>query len=274
MQEDLNKEWMDNYEVSYSKYKIEWDEHYAKVRLFILSSLPRIVSNWGFIGVTSTVPEISLEMLNSVEKLTFLDIYKEGMYRARKFLGKQYNFSGIDIRKFDSTHGFVEHVLSEFSQYDDGVIEREYLLKTLNRMRIPEVNYKEAQYDFITHLGLMDCYLMPVYTLYCNKFKEQYEEFFTIMKKLNDQALAVSLSLLHQMLSYDGKLVISTPVSRIPEGNDCEVSLFWKRPFELHLDDAGFDIVGKTEHIWKEIPEKNGHSHNILNVLCVKKENE
>ena len=40
------------------------------------------------------------------------------------------------------------------------------------------------------------------------------------------------------------------------------------------LEDAGFDIVGETEHIWKEFPEENGHSHNVLNVLCVKKENE
>jgi len=271
---DLNKEWMDNYEVSYSKYKIEWDEHYAKVRLFILSSLPDEVLNWGLIGVTSSVPEINLEMLENVERLILLDIYKDGMYRARKFLGKQYNFSSVDIRIFDSTHGFVDHVLLEFNQYDEGIIEREYLLKTLNRVPLPNVNYKKTQYDFVTHLGLMDYYLMPVYNLYCNKFIDQHEEFFAIMQKLNDQALVVSLSLLHQMLSSNGKLVISTPISRIPEGKGCEVSLFWKRSFESHLEDAGFDIVGKTEHIWKEIPEENGHSHNILNVLCVKKEHE
>ena len=274
MQEELNKEWMDNYEVSYSKYKIEWDEHYAKVRLFVLSSLPRIVSNWGFIGVTSTVPEISSEMLENVERLTFLDIYTAGMYRARKFLGKQYNFSSIDIRKFDSTHGFVEHVLADFSQYSDGLIEREYLLRTLSRKQLPDISYKETQYDFITHLGLMDYYLMPIYSLYCNKFKDQYEDFFSIMQKLNDQALVVSLTLLHQLLSINGKLVISTPVSRIPEGKGCEVSLFCKRTFEYHLEAAGFDRIEKAEHIWKELPGENGHSHKILNVLCVKKENE
>lgn len=274
MLENLNKEWMDGYEISYSKYKIDWDEHYAKVRFFILSSLPNTVVNWGFIGVTSSVPEINLEMLKNIERLTLLDIYKDGMYRARKFLGKQYNFSSVDIRIFDSTHGFVDQTLLEFSQYNDGIIEREYLLKMLNRMRLPTVNYKKTQYDFITHLGLMDYYFMPVYSLYCNKFEDQYEEFLTTMQKLNDQALVVSLSLLHQMLTPNGKLVISTPVNRIPEGKGCKVSLFWERSLESHLEDAGFDIVGKTEHIWKELPTENGHSHNILNVLCVKKDSE
>ncbi len=273
MQENLNKDWMDNYEVSYSKFKTEWDEHYSKVRLFILSSLPRTVLNWGVIGVTSTIPEISLEMLANVEKLTFLDIYKDGMYRARKFLGKQYNFSSVDIRIFDSTHGFVDQVLTEFSQYEDGIIEREYLLTKLQGVPFPNVEYKKTQYDFITHLGLMDYYLMPVFSKYCNKFIDQYEEFFSIMQKLNDQALVVSLSLIHQMLSPSGKLVISTPVSRIPEGKECKASLFWKRSFESHLEDSGFDVLEKTEHIWKEFPKEDGHSHNILNVLCVKKEN-
>ncbi|MBY9001025.1 MAG: hypothetical protein KGD64_08935 [Candidatus Heimdallarchaeota archaeon] len=267
----LNKDWMDDYELSYSKFKPQWDEHYAQVRSFILSSLPLSVSNWGVIGVTSTIPEINLQMLKNVEKLTLLDIYTDGMYRARKFLGKQYNFSSIDIRIFDITHGFVDKVLSECSQFEDEVIEREYLLKILSRVSFPEVEYKGAQYDFITHLGLMDYYLMPVFKTYCERFADVYEEFFTIMRKLNDQALEISLKLLYQLLSTNGRLVISSPVTRLPEGKGCDISLFWVKDFIGHIEEAGFLIIEKSEHMWEEFPLENGHSHKVINVLCEKK---
>ena len=270
MQDKLNKEWMDDYELSYSKFKPQWDEHYSKVRSFILSSLPPTISNWGVIGVTSTIPEISGEMLVNVERLTLLDIYKDGMFRARKFLGKQYNFSSMDIRKFDITHGFVDKVLSECRQFEDGLIEREYLLKILNRVSFPEVEYKGAQYDFITHLSLMDYYLKPVFNTYCEKFIDVYDEFYMMMRKLNDQAVEISLRLLYQLLSTNGRLVISSPVTRFPEGKDCDVSLFWLKGLEEHIEEVGFKIIEKSEHLWEEFPLENGHSHKILNVLCEK----
>lgn len=270
MQEELNEEWMDDYENSYSKYKNEWDNHYVKVRKFILSSMPSAISTWAFIGVTSTIPEISADMLESVEKLVLIDIYRNGMNKARRNLSKNFNFSSIELKVGDITHGFLDNVLMEFRSYDDGLFEKDYLFKALQRVSQPDIFYKEPKYDFITHLGIMDYYLMPIFSTYCEKFLEDYDEFFSIMRKLNEKAVNTSLLLLYQMLTETGNLVVSTPVSRSPIGEKCKVSLFWEKTMEEHVENVGFQIINKSEHTWNEFPENNGHSHKVLNLLCRK----
>jgi len=91
MSNELNIEWMDEYEKTYLMFKKQWDFHYQKVREFILNSMSTKIDNWGFIGVTNTIPEINQEMLERVERLTLLDINEKSMVKATDYISEKFN---------------------------------------------------------------------------------------------------------------------------------------------------------------------------------------
>ncbi len=276
MQEFINKEWMIDYEKNYSSYKDEWDVHYEQIRNFIHSCLPHKVHHWGFIGVTNTIPEIDSRILHRIVKITLLDINDEALKRARIYLSSIYDFRQVDVQRFDNTGGFTDKVLEGFELLDKNEISEKKLLDYLDNLdldldfEIENVKEKNHKYDFITHLGLMDYYMMPIFIKYCSRFQKNIEEFFQIMRKLNDHSVKISLKFLHNMLDKHGKLIISTPVARIPEGEPCNRSLFWLDAIENIIEESDFNILSRTEHIWNEFPTDDGHSHLVQNILCEK----
>lgn len=276
----MNKEWMDDYEKNYSLYKEEWDSHYEQIRNFIHSCLPHRVSHWGFIGVTNTIPEVDSRILNRISKITLLDINDEALKRARIHLSSVYEFPNVDVQKFDNTCGFIDEILDGFHKLEEEEFTEKKLLEYLDTLELPkEIEYPNSRdtnrkYDFITHLGLMDFYLMPIFIKYCPRFQKNSEGFFQIMKKLNDYSVRISLKFLHHMLDKNGQLIISTPVSRDPEGDQCKRSVFWLDPMETLIEESDFVIISKTEHVWKESPIDGGHSHSILNICCEKQKNK
>ncbi len=277
MHEFMNKEWMNDYEKNYSLYKKEWDFHYQQISDFIHSCLPHRVSHWGFIGVTNTIPEIDSRILHRISKITLLDINDEALKRARIHLASVFEFPNVVVQRFDNTCGLMEQILDVFTQSDNQETSEKKLLEYLNDIEIskdlvyPNSQENNRKYDFITHLGIMDYYLMPVFTKYCSSFQKNNDEFYQVMKKLNDFSVRISLGFLHHMLDKNGQLIISTPISRAPEGDPCNRSLFWLTPIEDIIEESGFIIQNRTSHKWDEFPVEGGHFHQILNVSCVKK---
>ena len=276
MQESINKEWMDDYEKNYSLYKEEWDFHYQKVNDFIHSCLPHQVNHWGFIGVTNTIPEIDSRILHRITKVTLLDINDESLKRARIHLASVYDFHNVDVQRFDNTGGFVDTILENLHQLQHKTTTEKKLLdyfKELNfpnNLKLPKSNENNKKYDFITHLGLMDYYCMPIFIKYCPLFQKFDEEFFNVMQKLNDYAARISLKFLYEMLEKTGQLIISTPITRNPKGDTCHRSLFWQKSIETIIEECNFDITNKTEHVWNEFPIEGGHSHQVQNICCEK----
>lgn len=270
MQEKMNKEWMDEFEKNYSLYRKEWDFHYNQVKEFILSCLPMKTNHWGFIGVTNRVPEIGDKILNRVANISLLDINPEALKRARIHLASVYDFKTVEVLKFDNTIGFITSICEIFEKFEEGELPEKKLLDALTDFEPPEITYQGERYDLVTNLGIMDYYLMPLFTKYCPRFNKQYDSFFKIMQKLNDDAARISIQVLKQMLNKNGQLIISTPIERLPEGEVCKKSLFWINSIEDHIKSAGLVIGKKSTHQWEEYPVKGGHSHTILNVCCKK----
>ena len=276
MPDDMNKEWMDDYEKNYSLFKSEWDSHYEQIRNFIHSCLPHNVKHWGFIGVTNRIPEIDSRILNRITKITLLDINDEALKRARIHLSSLFDFKNVEVQNFDNTCGFVEEVVSAFNKIESKEFSEKKLFENLEDLTenfeiLPDSsNENNSKFDFITHLGIMDYYMMPVFIKYCKRFNKNSEEFFELMKKLNDRSVRISLDLLHNLLVKNGKLIISTPIARIPEGDPCKRSIFWLDSLENIIEEHNFKIVSKTEHIWNEFPTEDGHSHLVQNVCCEK----
>ena len=268
MQEEINKEWMDEYEKNYSLYREEWDYHYDQIREFILSCLPMRINRMAFIGVTNRVPEIDDKILNRIANITLLDINPEALKRGRIHLNSVYDFKHVDVKVFDNTIGFITQICDKFEMFETGDLSEKKLLESLSDIEFPDTNYSGTHYDFIVHLGLMDYYLMPLFTKFCPQFNKNYETFYELMKKLNDDAVKISVKILEQMLNKSGQLIISTPVERIPEGNECKRSLFWLNSIEEHVKTTGLLIDKKSTHLWKEFPTDDGHSHTILNLCC------
>ena len=270
MQEEINKEWMDEYEKSYSLYKTEWDFHYDNVREFILSCLPMRTNHWAFIGVTNRIPEFDDKILNRVTNITLLDINQEALKRARLHLNYVYEFKNVEVQLFDNTLGYVNQICEVFEKFEQGEFSEKKLLEALADLELPEINYDGDRFDLVSHLGIMDYYLMPLFTRYCPRFNKNSQAFFEIMQKLNDDSVKITLQVLEKMLNKSGQLIISTPVERFPEGEECKRSLFWLKSLEEHIESTGLVITKKTTHLWKEYPTKDGHSHTILNICCKK----
>ncbi|NPD90147.1 MAG: hypothetical protein HGN29_15660 [Asgard group archaeon] len=271
---EINKDWMDDYEITYLKYKPQWDFHYQSVRRFLKSCISDQIKTLGFIGVTSKIPEMDLDILNKIDEITLLDIYEEGMLKAKEHLKSTFGYEIVHLKTLDVTLGFVDSIVTCFQKYDDKRLNEEEIFQKLEYPDYAYKEYNDQRYDFVLHMGLMDYYFMPLFTQYCQKFMHKNIEFFKLMKKLNDQAVKISLQTISSMLSEDGHLVLSSPVTRIPEGEKCSRSLFWLQNLEIHIRDTGFIIEKESRHIWDEFPEKNGHSHGILNVYCKKRKVE
>ncbi len=271
MSNEMNIEWMNEYEKTYVKFKQQWDFHYKEVKDFIYNSMKKNIENWGFIGVTNTVPEINSLMLEGVEKLTLLDINEKSMVKAKDYLSKKFDFHNVELIRFDNTAGFTDVVLDVFQKYERKEISEDLLFEKLDEIKRIEISkFEDLNFDFITHLGLMDYYMMPIFNKYCENLKHRNDEFFRILRKLSDDCVQISIQILFDILKAKGSLVISTPFTRIPEGGPCKRSLFWFKPLEVYLEETGFDIITKTEHLWEEFPIQEGHSHKILNVHCKK----
>ena len=99
MSDEMNVERMDEYEITYQKYKKQWDTHYRKVRDFITTNKPEDIKKWGFVGVTNTIPEIDSSLLKYVDKLVLLDINEKSMVSAKEYIEKEYFFKKIDYVK-------------------------------------------------------------------------------------------------------------------------------------------------------------------------------
>lgn len=273
----MNKEWMDDYEENYSRFKSEWDAHYEQIRNFIHSCLPHNVKHWGFMGVTNTIPEIDSRILNRISKISLLDINDEALKRARIHLSSLFDFKNVEVQKFDNTCGFIDEVVSAFNKMETNDLSEKKLLEHLRdldenfKLEHSSSNNNNGQFDLITHLGIMDYYMVPVYIKYCNRFQKNADEFFELMRKLNDHSVRISLELLHKLLVKNGLLIISTPVARIPEGDPCDRSIFWLDSIENIIEECGFKVVSKTEHIWNEFPTDDGHSHIVQNICCEKR---
>ena len=112
---------------------------------------------------------------------------------------------------------------------------------------------------------------MPLFMKYCPSFQKNNDGFFEVMKKLNDYSVRITLGFLHHMLDKNGQLIISTPIERDPEGEQCNRSLFWLSSIDSIIEECNFTIISKTEHVWKEYPIEGGHSHKISNICCEKK---
>ncbi|MHA1954860.1 MAG: hypothetical protein ACXAAM_02585 [Candidatus Heimdallarchaeaceae archaeon] len=268
---DINKDWMDDYEITYQKYKPQWDFHYQSVRRFLKSCISDQIKTLGFIGVTSKIPELDLDILSKIDEITLLDIYEEGMLKAKEHLKSTFGYENVHLKILDVTLGFIDTIVTSFQEYDNKGLNEEELFQMLE---CPGYTYKEYHgqiYEIVLHMGLMDYYLMPLFTKYCQKFIHKRTEFFELMKNLNDQAVKISLHALSSMLVSNGSLVVSSPITRIPEGDVCSRSLFWLQDLEHHILDSGFIIEKQSRHIWKEFPEKHGHSHEILNIFCKKR---
>jgi hypothetical protein len=228
-------------------------------------------------GVTNRIPEIDSRILNRISKITLLDINDEALKRARIHLSSLYEFSNVEVQKFDNTSGFVDEVVSSFNKLENKEISEKKLFEHLNNLDknfeidFPFTRETNNKFDFITHLGIMDYYMMPVFFKYCDRFQKNADEFYEIMRKLNDQSVRISLKLLHHLLVKNGQLIISTPVARIPEGDPCKRSLFWTDSIEDIIEESEFNIISKTEHIWNEFPTDDGHSHIVQNICCEKK---
>ena len=271
MSDEMNLEWMDEYEKTYQRFKQQWDFHYQKVIDFIYKSMNKKIENWGFIGVTNTVPEINSQMLERVEKLTLLDINEKSMVKAKEYISNKYDFHNIELIRFDNTNGFTDVVFDVFQQYDDKQISEDLLFEKLGNIKRSDItDIKKQKFDYVTHLGLMDYYMMPIFNKYCEILKHRNDEFFRILRKLSDDCVRISLQVLYNVLNTNGSLVISTPFTRIPEGGPCNRSLFWLNPLEEYLGKVGFDIKTESQHLWEEFPIPEGHSHKILNIHCKK----
>ncbi|MFW9852049.1 MAG: hypothetical protein ACFFDS_03850 [Candidatus Thorarchaeota archaeon] len=271
MSDEMNVEWMDEYEITYQKYKEQWDEHYKKVRNFISANRPEKIKRWGFIGVTNTIPEVDTDLLKDVQKFTLLDINEKAMELAEKHLERKLDFEKTELKKFDNTLGYIDDILVILQQYEEGDISEKNLFNRLKEFKHPSIENIPSDFDFITQLGIMDYYLMPVFSKYCERFIHNYDEFYSLLQYLNSEAVKISLKVLHKMLHDDGTLLISTPISREPEGEKCKKSIFWIDSMDDYIEKAGFEINNKSFHIWEEFPLKDGHSHMILNVCCNKK---
>ena len=272
MSDEMNVEWMDEYEITYQKYKEQWDEHYRKVRDFIAENRPEEIKKWGFIGVTNTIPEIDSNLLKNIQKLILLDLNEKAMGLAEKHLKKDLNFKKTELKKFDNTLGYIDDVLAIFNQHEESNFSTNDLIDKLEQIKYPPVETVPAGFDFITQLGIMDYYLMPIFSKNCENFIHEYNEFYSLLQYLNSEAVKISLEVLYNMLQDDGVLIISTPISREPEGEKCKKSIFWIDSMEDYIENAGFEIKTKSYHIWKEFPIEDGHSHKILNVCCKKKQ--
>ena len=271
MSNKMNIEWMDEYEKTYVKFKQQWDFHYKEVKDFIYNSMRSKIENWGFIGVTNTIPEINSLILENVEKITLLDINMKSMVKAKDYLSRKFNFNSVEIIRFDNTAGFTDIVLDVFQKYEKKEISEDLLFERLGEIEKLEIsNFKDLKFDFITHLGLMDYYMMPIFNKFCEGLNHRNDEFFSILRRLSDDCVQISIQILYDILKANGNLVISTPFTRIPEGGPCKRSLFWLKPLEEYLEAVGFDIITKTEHLWEEYPIPEGHSHKILNIHCKK----
>jgi hypothetical protein len=271
MSDEMNVEWMDEYEITYQKYKEQWDDHYKKVRNFIFENRAEKIKKWGYIGVTNTLPEIDSHLLKDVQKLFLLDINEKAMELAQKHLEKNLNFEETELNKFDNTLGYVDDILANFNQHEERNLSTRDLFDGLKQIKHPPIENVPTGFDFITQLGIMDYYLMPIFSKYCEYFIHEYNDFYSLLQYLNSEAVKISLNVLHKILQDDGILIISTPISREPEGKKCNKSIFWINSMENYIVNAGFKIMNKSSHIWVEFPIKKGHSHMILNVCCKKK---
>ena len=271
MSDEINVEWMDEYEITYQKYKEQWDDHYKKVRSFISANRPKKAKKWGFIGVTNTMPEINSNLLKDVQKLVLLDINEKAMGLAAKHLEKNLNFKKTELKKFDNTLGFVDDILVIFQQHEESDLSDKNFFDRLKQIKCPPIENVPSGFDFITQLGIMDYYLMPVFAKYCESFIHKYSEFYSLLQYLNSEAVKISLKVLHRILHNDGVLIISTPISREPEGEKCKKSIFWINSIEEYIKKAGFEIKNKSYHVWEEFPIEGGHSHRIMNICCIKK---
>lgn len=260
---------MDEYEKTYQKFKQQWDFHYQKVRDFIYNSMNEKIENWGFIGVTNSIPEINSKMLERVEKLSLLDINERSMAKAKEYILKKYNFENIELIKFDNTAGFTDMVIDLFQKHENRVISEDTLFDRLGYLEKPNNQiFGNLEFDFITHLGLMDYYIIPIFNKHCENFKRRYTQFYQVLRKLSDDCVNLSIKILYEALSDNGSLIISTPITRIPEGELCRRSLFWYKPLEEYLEKVGFIILKKSQHRWEEFPIPDGHSHAVLNIHC------
>ena len=142
--------------------------------------------------------------------------------------------------------------------------------KLSNIQRSAIIKFDDLKFDFVTHLGLMDYYMIPLFNKYCDTFRHRNDEFFKILKKLSDACVQISIKVLYDILDIDGSLIISTPFTRIPDEDPCKRSLFWYKPLEEYLGEIGFDVILTSEHLWEEFPIPDGHSHKILNIHCKK----
>jgi len=269
MFDELNVEWMDSYEETYRKYKKQWDFHYEKIREFIQKSIDQPIKNFGFIGVTKTIPELNQSILEKVEKITLIDIHEEILDEARNYLENKYGYTKVETMILDNTLGYLDQAYKIFIEFQNKTINENEALEQLRSLEYPTSNHLQEMFDFVAHIGILDFYFMPLFMKYCKHFEHNYEEFFHIMKKLNDDAVKITLDVLNNII-HRGSLIISTPVTRIPEGEKCNQSLFWLQSIEKHLEENDFIILKKTEHLWEEFPEKAGHAHTVLNVKCKK----
>jgi len=271
MSDEMNVEWMDEYEITYQKYKKQWDDHYKKVKSFISANRPEKIKKWGFIGVTNTIPEIDSDLLKDVQKLILLDINEKAMELAEKHLKKYFNFEKTKFKKFDNSLGYIDDILVILKHHKEGDFSEKDLFDKFKEIKHPHIENIPSDFDFITQLGIMDYYLMPVFSKYCERFIHKYDEFYSLLQYLNSETVKISLKVLHGMLCDDGVLIISTPISREPEGKKCKKSIFWIDSIERYIENVGFKIKEKSYHVWEEFPIEAGHSHTILNVCCKKK---
>ena len=250
MSDEMNVEWMDEYEKTYLKFKKQWDFHYEKVKNFIFQSMSGKIRNWGFIGVTNTVPEINSQMLEKVEKLALLDINEKSMRIAKDYIADRFAYQNVDLIRFDNTQGFTDLVLDYFQKYEVELISEDMLFEKLKSIKRVDISKTfEMKFDFVTHLGLMDYYMMPIFNKYCENLRHRNEEFFSTLQKLSDECVKILIEVLFNILSSNGSLIISTPYTRIPEGEPCKRSLFWFEPLEKYLEKQGFEILSKSTHL-------------------------
>ena len=176
MFQDINKEWMDEYEIIYQKYKEEWDYHYQKIRDFFLSCIPNRVKKLGFVGVTSKIPELDLKIIKKIDEIILLDLYEDGVKQAKKYLKLNFSFDSVRSKILDITHGFVDLITEYFHKFREKNITEDELFLKLEKPSFVYKEYNQEKFDYIVHMGIMDYYMMPLFVQHCKILKHRDNE--------------------------------------------------------------------------------------------------